>query len=134
MCVFCSTWTMGWYLRFAAAEKGLLESLRAYFTVLQKHTIKLHSDKFVLFARSLTWGGKDVSGDGVKPAEHRMKSVMDMPDPVTLAEAMSFVYGVAWFRRNHIPYFAEIAGPQYDMWNEGKKRRTTLPKRRVRSS
>ena len=50
-----------------------------------------------------------------------------MPEPATLADAMTFVYGVAWFR-NHIPYFAEIAAPLYDLWNEameGKKRRTT---------
>ena len=56
-----------------------------------------------------------------------MRSVEDMPAPTTLAEAMTFVYGVVWFR-NHIPYFAELAGPLYDLWNEamkGKKRRTT---------
>ena len=50
-----------------------------------------------------------------------------MPDPVTLAETMTFVYGVARFM-NHIPYFAELAAPMYDLWNEtlmGGKRKTT---------
>ena len=114
-------------LLFAGVERGLLDALRAYFMVLEKHNIKLHPGKFVMFAKNLTWGGKDISGDGIKPASHRMRSVEDMPQPTTLAEAMTFVYGVAWFR-NHIPYFAEIAGPLYDLWNEamkGKKRRTT---------
>ena len=114
-------------LIYAKNERGLLDALRAYFTVLKKHNIKLHPGKFVMYARNLTWGGKDLSADGVAPAEHRLRSVKEMPEPTTLAEAMSFVYGVAWFR-NHIPYFAEIAGPLYDLWNEamkGKKRRTT---------
>ena len=108
-------------------EKGLLNALRAYFTILQKHNIKLHPGKFILYAKSLTWGGKDINKDGVKPAAHRTKSVEEMPDPTTLAEAMSFVYGVAWFRSN-IPYFAEIAAPMYDLWNKAlasKKKKTT---------
>ena len=121
-------------LIFAAKERGLLDALRAYFTVMRKHNIKLHPGKFVLFAKSLTWGGHDLNGDGIKPASHRMKSVEEMPEPVTLADAMTFVYGVAWFR-NHIPYFAEIAGPLYDLWNkamEGKKRRTTQAASRIK--
>ena len=121
-------------LVFAAAEKGLLESLRAYFTVLRRHNIKLHPGKFVLFAKNLTWGGKDLSGDGIKPAQHRLNSVEEMPDPVTLDEAMNFVYGAAWFR-NNIPYFAEIAAPLYDLWNsamKGRKRRTSLAASRMK--
>ena len=47
-------------LIFAGEERGLLDALRAYFTVLQKHNIKLHPGKFVLFAKNLTWGGKDL--------------------------------------------------------------------------
>ena len=121
-------------LLFAKAERGLLDALRAYFTILQKHNIKLHPGKFVLFARSLTWGGKDLNKDGVKPAAHRTRSAEQMPDPTTLAEAMNFVYGVAWFR-NNIPYFAELAAPLYDMWNNamaGKKRRTTLAASKIK--
>ena len=121
-------------LMFAKKEKELINVLRAYFTVLQKHNIKLHPGKFVMFAKSLTWGGKDLSKDGVKPAAHRTQSVEEMPDPDTLAEAMSFVYGAAWFR-THIPYFAEIAAPLYDLWNNamaGKKRRTTLAASRIK--
>ena len=121
-------------LVFAKVERGLLLALRAYFTVMRKHNIKLHPGKFVLFAKTLTWGGRDLNGDGIKPAQHRTKSVEEMPEPTTLAEAMTFVYGVAWFR-NHIPYFAEIAAPLYDMWNqvmEGKKRRTTQAASKVK--
>ena len=47
-------------LVFAAAERGLLDALRAYFTVLRKHNIKLHPGKFVLLLRSqphLGWQG-----------------------------------------------------------------------------
>ena len=40
-----------------------------------------------------------------------------MTEPTTVAELMNFVYGVAWFR-GHIPYFAEIAGPLYDLIKE----------------
>ena len=33
---------------------------------------------------------------------------------------MTIVYGAAWFR-NHIPYFAELAAPMYDLWNNALK-------------
>ena len=113
-------------LLHALHEKGLLEALRAYFTVLRRHNIKLHPGKFVLFAKELTWGRHHINADGVAPAKFRIRSVDEMPEPVTLAEAMNFIYGAAWFR-NNIPYFAEIAGPMYDLWNtvmEGRKRKT----------
>ena len=53
-----------------------------------------------------------------------------MPEPEDAAQLMDFVYGVAWFRGN-IPYFAEVAGPLYDVINEAlekykKKRARTL--------
>ena len=59
-----------------------------------------------------------------------------MSDPKTLTEAMTFVYGAAWFR-NHIPYFAELAVPLYDLWNKSmvaKKRRTTQAASKIKLS
>ena len=49
---------------------------------------------------------------------------------------MSFVYGTAWFR-NHIPYFAELAAPMYDLWNKAlkdKKRKTTAAASKINLS
>ena len=54
-------------------------------------------------------------GKGVRPSAQRLAAINDMPEPTTLAEMMSFVYGVAWFR-GHLPYFAEVAAPLYDLW------------------
>ena len=33
---------------------------------------------------------------------------------------MSYVYGVAWFR-SHLPRFAEVAAPLYDLWKDSLK-------------
>ena len=121
-------------LVFSKEEQGLLDGLRKYFEVHRKHNIKLHPGKFVLFAKSLTWGGRDLNADGIKPAAHRTRSIDQMPEPETLADAMSFVYGVAWFR-NHLPYFAEVAAPMYDLWKDamtGKKRKTKAIAKNIR--
>ena len=92
--------------------------------------MKLHPAKFVLYATNLTWGGKLVSKDGTRPNPQRCESITAMPEPEDAAQLMDFVYGVAWFRGN-IPYFAEVAGPLYDVINEAlekykKKRARTL--------
>ena len=114
-------------LLHAKTERLLLEALVEYFELLDKHNIKLHPGKFTLFAKKLTWCGKDVSADGVRPAEHRVSTVRSMPEPENLAQMMSYIYGVAWYR-NHIPRFAEIAAPLYDLWRDALapyKRKTT---------
>ena len=56
-----------------------------------------------------------MDGEGVQPSERRLKAIRDMPEPETLAEMMSFVYGAAWFR-GHLMRFAEVAAPLYDLW------------------
>ena len=121
-------------LLHAKDEKELLVVLGAYFDILDQYNIKLHPAKFVLFARKLTWCGKQISKDGLRPAPHRTLAVETMPEPVTLADMMSFVYGTAWFR-NHIVRFAEIAAPLYDLWKEAlasyKKKTKTMAKRFV---
>ena len=116
----------------AKTEKELLDALENFVTRLEEHNIKLHPAKFVLFARALTWCGKQVSETGVKPAPHRADAVREMGDPDTLADMMSFVYGTAWFR-NHIIHFAKIAAPLYDMWKDAlapyKRKTKTMAKR-----
>ena len=104
-------------LVYGSDEDELLDQLDKFFASLCRHNVKLHPAKFTLFAKKLTWGGKEVSGDGVKPSEKRLKAISEIPEPTTLAELMTFVYGVAWFR-GHLPYFAEAAAPLYDLWKE----------------
>ena len=120
----------------AKNEKELLDALEKFFARLDEHNIKLHPAKFVLFARALTWCGKQVSQHGIKPAPHRAEAVRTMGDPETLADMMSFVYGTAWFR-NHIIDFAKIAAPLYDMWRDALapyKRKTKAVAERFRLS
>ena len=44
-------------------------------------------------------------------------TALESPEPETLAELMSYVFGVAWFR-SHLPRFAEVAAPLYDLWKD----------------
>ena len=84
---------------------------------IRQWRLRLHPDKFLMFAKRLTWCGKQVSKDGLRPSPERVATVNAMPDPRTLSEMMNFVYGIAWFR-GHIPHFARIAAPLYDIWKE----------------
>lgn len=104
-------------LLYGKDENELLDRLEEYFNILLKHNVKLHPGKFTLFSRRLKWCGKEISQDGVKPDEDRVAAARNMPEPVDLAELMSFVYGVALFR-NHLPRFAEVAAPLYDLWKD----------------
>ncbi len=114
-------------LLYAKDENELLQKLEEFFARMCRHNAKLHPGKFKLFAKQLTWGGKEVSGAGVKPSRKRLQAISEIPEPTTLAELMTFVYGVAWFR-GHLPYFAEAASPLYDLWKdtmEQFKKKTT---------
>ena len=104
-------------LLFAKTEAGLLDALEQYFDLLIKYNIKLHPGKFVLYATEIEWGGKLLSSEGLAPALHRIAAIKDMPMPQTLDQLMHFVYGAAWFR-GHMPYFAEVAAPLYDLWKD----------------
>ena len=104
-------------LLHAKGEQAYLKVLVEYFELLDKHNIKLHPAKFTLFARALTWCGKMMSKNGLRPVPHRTDSVKAMPDPDLLSEMMNFVYGTAWFR-GHIIHFARIAAPLYDLWKD----------------
>ena len=106
-------------LLYAKGEANLKPVLEKYFDLLDQHNIKLHPDKLVLFTRTLVWCGKQLSKNGIKPAPHRVETALNMAEPVTLADMMSYyVYGVAWFR-NHIVNFAKISAPLYDLWRDG---------------
>ena len=121
-------------LVYARSESGLLDSLDKMFERFMQFNLKLHPGKFVLYATELTWGGKTVDGEGVRPSERRLTAIRDMPEPETLAEMMSFIYGVAWFR-GHLMRFAETAAPLYDLWNktmEPYEKKTTNRAKRFR--
>ena len=104
-------------LVYARSETELLDNLEKMFERFMQFNLKLHPGKFVLYATELTWGGKTVDGTGVRPSERRLAAIRNMPEPETLAEMMSFVYGVAWFR-GHLMRFAEVAAPLYDLWKD----------------
>ena len=120
-------------LIYGSTEDELLDRLEKFFTLLDKHNIKLHPGKFVLFSKRLVWGGKEVTPQGVAPPPHRIAAIKEMPEPENLSQMMNFVYGTAWFR-GHIPYFAETAAPLYDIWKDSMtrfKRKTSLNAKKV---
>ena len=58
-----------------------------------------------------------MSADGIMPTQDSIATALEAPEPETLAELMSYVFGVAWFR-SHLPRFAEVAAPLYDLWKD----------------
>ena len=47
-------------LTYADGEDGLLNGTNEYLDKCDRHNVKLSPKKFVLFARSLSWGGKQM--------------------------------------------------------------------------
>ena len=78
-------------LLHSKGESNLLDSLDQYFGILHKHNVKLHPSKFVLFAKALTWCGKQVSERGLRPSPERVATVNAMPEPEGLSEMMRLV-------------------------------------------
>ena len=58
-----------------------------------------------------------MSAAGIMPTKESIVTALEVPEPDTLAELMSYVFGVEWFR-SHLSRFAEVTAPLYDLWKD----------------
>ena len=94
--------------------------LEQFFLRLKMFNVKIHPGKMCLYAKKLVWGGRELSAKGQTVDPARVQTMRTMSPPTRLDELMTFVYSANWHRK-HIPDFAKIAAPCYDLIKETLK-------------
>jgi hypothetical protein len=81
---------------------------------LQEEGYYAHPDKCEFFQREISFLGHMVSEKGVAVQLHKVKSVMEWPQPRTRKDVRAFL-GLTGYYRKFIPHFSEIAAPLTDL-------------------
>ena len=69
-------------LVFARSEAELIDELERMFSRMLMFNVKMHPGKFTLYAKQLTWGGREVTSEGTRPSSKRVEAILGMPDPI----------------------------------------------------
>ena len=95
---------------FAATPGKLVVNVQQVLERLAEKGVKLSAKKAILFADEVKWCGKILSGSGVSQDPERIGGLLELRQPTTIAELMSFLCSVNWMRL-HIPELTKIVAP-----------------------
>jgi RNase H-like domain found in reverse transcriptase/Integrase zinc binding domain/Integrase core domain/Reverse transcriptase (RNA-dependent DNA polymerase) len=91
-----------------------LNRLGMVFERLEKHTLKLKSQKCFLFQRKVSFLGHVVSEEGVACDPDKISAVSTWPRPQSVSEVRTFT-GLASYYRSYVKDFAHIAKPLHEL-------------------
>jgi Reverse transcriptase (RNA-dependent DNA polymerase)/RNase H-like domain found in reverse transcriptase len=94
----------------ATGEKALLDLLRKFLEICRDENIKLHPGKCNLFARTVRWCGRLITGSGVKFDPRRVQGLRHMSPPQVGADLQQFICALNWMRTS-LPAFTTMIAP-----------------------
>ena len=95
-------------------EKEHDERMMKVLNVLKENNLKINKSKSEFKVSSIEYLGYQISGQGVKPSDKKIKAILEAPAPVSVAEVKSFVGLVTYYCR-FVPNFSTILAPLYDL-------------------
>lgn len=90
-------------------EEGL-ESLECILKSLLENNLTLNPNKCHFFQTQINYLGFEISKEGVKPGENKIKAVQDFPVPKNVHNVRPFL-GLTGFFRRFIPKYAYVSKP-----------------------
>ena len=97
---------IGDVLTHSRGHQEQLKVLEQTLLRLRKYNLKLNPAKLVFGVVSVHHLGYNISGEGIRPGEEKMKEIQDFPTPDTPKKIREFV-GLANYFRFLLPGFAE---------------------------
>jgi Reverse transcriptase (RNA-dependent DNA polymerase) len=91
-------------------EDDLLDTLNCFFKQCQKHELKLHASKCVLFATTVSYYGRLITKDGVLFDPNNMEARQTMHEPQNGTDLVQYVAAVNWMR-SAIPNYSRRVAP-----------------------
>ena len=89
---------------------------------LFKRNFLLNPLKCDILHEQIDYLSHTVSCSGVKPTDEKIRAIVNLPEPVTSAQANKFVGGLSWYRK-FLPQFASTAEPILAVTNMTKQNR-----------
>ena len=90
-----------------------LENLRAVFSRLKEHNLKLKPRKCSLFQREITFLGRKITQEGVSVTQVHKDKVVSWPVPRTVNEVEQFL-GFMNYHRDFIPHYGAVSACLYE--------------------
>jgi len=102
-------------LLLAAPDAATMTArLRMLFNRLHEHGLRINSEKSSFYVSKVEYLGHEVSANGIRPLEDRLKPIKALPSPKNVAELRSFM-GMVSFYSKYFPNMATTATPLYDL-------------------
>lgn len=95
-----------------------LSNLTAVFIRMRSSNLKLKAKKCELFRTEVDYLGHQVSRNGIRPSEKKVRTLHDWKMPQTLTEVRSFVGFCSYYRR-FIPGFSDLSAPFVALTKKG---------------
>jgi hypothetical protein len=99
-----------------------LRHLNKVLHALREHNLILHPNKCEIAKQTIEYLGHLISSTSIKPLPDKIKSILSLPEPRTLAQANRFIGSLSWYRK-FIPGFSSIAAPIHAITNLSKSHR-----------
>ena len=115
-------------LTHSRGHQEQLKVLEQTLLRLRKYNLKLNPAESVFGATSVHYLGYNISGEGIRPGEEKMKAIQDSPTPDTPKKIREFV-GLANYFRFLLPGFAEHSAKLTDLFKKDNSYKSgPLPK------
>ena len=97
-----------------------LSRLEAVFQCLKKANLKIKLSKCDFIQKEVVYLGFKLTSEGIKPSDDKVKAITKMPNPKSTKEVKRFI-GMCTYYKQHIPLFAQIATPLYNLTHKNTK-------------
>ena len=108
---------------FSRGFKEHLQHVEQVLTALASHDLVLTPMKCEIAKQSIEYLGHLISSTRITPLPEKIKSILLLPEPTTLAKANKFIGSLSWYRK-FIPGFASTAAPIHAVTNLSKANRS----------
>lgn len=105
---------------YSSSLQEHIDKLRLVFDRLRQTNFKVTLDKSEFLRKEVLYLGHQITKDGLKPNDDKIKAVLDFPIPKTPTEIKSFL-GLVGYYRKFIRDFSKITQPLTACLKKGKK-------------
>ncbi|CAF4625764.1 unnamed protein product [Didymodactylos carnosus] len=89
---------------FSNSFEEHMKHLQDVFSVLSEHRFTLNPDKCSLVKQSIEFLSHTITKDSINPSKERIQAILDIPQPITLAQANKFIGKIGWYRKFDIRF------------------------------
>jgi hypothetical protein len=107
---------------FSRSFEEHVDHLIQVLSTLFNHNLQLNPPKCSILHRQIDYLSHTISQYGVKPDKEKIRAIMNLREPTTLAAANKFIGSLSWYRK-FLPQFATVAAPILAVTNLTKPNR-----------